>query len=155
MKSPQRSDIEMIVMRVAEEHRIDWRQVIEVDAGLGYPFRSDEREGTCSLRPNRVSEDIYTRHLNERGCVSHYCYSQARNTLIWLCRCHRNRLWPASSSTRESPPKNVDWPSIGRGLTGIKESRPIEMLTCRTLIVAIARSLHMLCLPNAGISSSD
>ena len=72
MKSPQRGDIQMIVMRVAKEHRIDWRQIIEVDAGLGYPFRSDEREGTCSLRPNRVSEDIYTRHLNERGCVSHY-----------------------------------------------------------------------------------
>ena len=34
MKSPQRSDVEMIVMRVAEEHRIDWRQVIEVDAGV-------------------------------------------------------------------------------------------------------------------------
>src|SRR5580704_11103194 len=54
MKSPQRSDIEMIVMRVAEEYRIDRRQVIEVDAGLGYPFRSHEREGTCSLRPNRI-----------------------------------------------------------------------------------------------------
>jgi hypothetical protein len=49
----------MIVMRVAEEHRIDRRQVIEVDAGLGYPFRSHEGEGTCSLRPNRIGEDIH------------------------------------------------------------------------------------------------
>ena len=61
MKSLQRSDIEMIVMRVAKEHRINWRQVIEVDAGLGHPFGPYEREGTCSLRPNRVSEDIHTR----------------------------------------------------------------------------------------------
>src|SRR5215469_1127126 len=108
MKSPQRRDIEMIVMRVAEKHRIDRRQVIEVDAGLGHPLRAHEREGTCSLRPNRISEDIHTRHLNQRGCVSHHCYTQARNTLIWLCWCNRNRLWPTSSSTRESPPKNVD-----------------------------------------------
>src|SRR5499425_1137145 len=113
MKSPQCRDIQMSIMRVAEEHRIDRRQVIEVDAGLGHPLRPYKREGTCSLRPNRISQDIHTRHLNQRGCVSHHCYTQARNTLIWLYWCNRNGLWPTSSSTRESPPKNVDQSSIG------------------------------------------
>ena len=60
----ERAAVEMVEVRVGDEHEVDHREFVQVDAGRLEPFDPLEPE-----RPVRVDEDVQTRHLHEKRGV--------------------------------------------------------------------------------------
>ena len=48
--------IEMIVVIVAHDHCIDWRQVFEADSGRSHTFGTGKRDGAAALGPDGIGE---------------------------------------------------------------------------------------------------
>jgi hypothetical protein len=51
-------------MVVGENHRIDWRQSIELNTGWNPTSRTGEGERRGTLAPDRIEQDVETRHLD-------------------------------------------------------------------------------------------
>jgi len=59
--SSQRAPVEVIEMRVRNQHKINRRQMMNFEAWLFQPL--DHLE---PLRPNRIDQDIYLMRLNKK-----------------------------------------------------------------------------------------
>jgi len=60
----------MVVVVVADQHRVDGREHVQGEAGLARPFGT-EQERPGALGPDRVGEDVHPGGLDERGGVAH------------------------------------------------------------------------------------
>src|ERR1700674_4203745 len=57
----------MVIVIVAEQDDIDLRQVLESHAGFARSLGTDPTEWACSLRPNRISQDVDAARLNQKS----------------------------------------------------------------------------------------
>jgi hypothetical protein len=68
--------VEMIVVIVAEEDGVDWRQIFEAETRGAMAFRADPLEGAGAIRPDWVREEIFAAELNEDGGVADECHAE-------------------------------------------------------------------------------
>ena len=97
----------MIVVIVGENHRIYWRQSIELDTGRDPASRTDEWERRCALAPDRIDQDVEARHLDEEARMPNpgereYTGVGTGNDEIRIYS--SERAWVRVSTARVSPP---------------------------------------------------
>jgi hypothetical protein len=78
LQTTQRRLIQVVVMVVAEQHDVDGRQLIEINARTAEAFGTGKLHRAGAFRPNRVGEDVHAGSLNEHGRVVHESREQAR-----------------------------------------------------------------------------
>ena len=59
-------EVEMVVMVVGDQHRMDRRQILERDARRIDPPGAGETEGARPLGEDRIGEDVEARRLDEK-----------------------------------------------------------------------------------------
>ena len=65
----------MIVMIVADQNKIDWRQVFESQARIPVSPRAYPRKRRAALGPDRIGQDVESRSLDQYRCVVNECIS--------------------------------------------------------------------------------
>jgi hypothetical protein len=65
----QRRDVHVVVVVVADEHRVERRQILEPDARRTMPPRPDPRERRDAVRPHRSVSTLTAVHLDQHGRV--------------------------------------------------------------------------------------
>jgi hypothetical protein len=64
-RARERAEVHVVVVAVADEDRVDGRQVVEGDARRSVSHRPSKRQRAGALRPNRVEEDIEAVDLDQ------------------------------------------------------------------------------------------
>jgi hypothetical protein len=82
-KSGNGGSIQVIVVVVGENHRIDWRQSIELNTGWNPTPRTGEAERRGSLAPDRIEEDVETGHLDQEARVANPCERKRSGFGTW------------------------------------------------------------------------
>src|SRR5712664_4144756 len=120
----------MIVMIVAQQNRIDWREVLKAQAGRTVPPRTQPSNRAGAFRPDWIGEDIPSVHLDEhRGVINE---GDAQATLADLKRRRRSRrsVGPRTPWTRfsmEHPAHDVPKSSFRDGIQ-VVEPPSIKMI---------------------------
>ena len=68
-EAPQRPQVHVVVVIVADHDEIDRRQVLEADPRRSMPLRPDPGDGANTLRPDGVGEDVQAVHLDQHRRV--------------------------------------------------------------------------------------
>ncbi|MCY1295228.1 hypothetical protein D9M70_445580 [compost metagenome] len=135
----------MVVVVVGDEHDVDRRQIVKLDAGGVVALRSGKGERAGATRPDGVGENVHAVHLDEQRRVADHRHAQAfafdaefgfhllEGT--WIVR------RPACLATSELPAQQISH-ALGRPAAGIEEARPVEMVGDGASIVWIVRFLH-------------
>ena len=61
------------LLALAQQHRVDGRQLLERDPGRVDPLRSRETEWAGALRPHRIHKQVVSRHLYQHRGVTDHC----------------------------------------------------------------------------------
>ena len=75
----------MVVVVMANQYEIDFWQVAYRNAGRSDAFRTRKRDGACSLRPDRIGQNIQAIHLNKDGRVIDVSGTYAVLYAVWNC----------------------------------------------------------------------
>ena len=68
-QAPQRWHVEMIVVIVAEENRVDGRQILKAKPGIAVALRAGKGNGAGAARPDGIREEVEAGGLQEHGGV--------------------------------------------------------------------------------------
>ena len=68
-KPRQGADVEMVVVSVRHQDRVDRRQIGKGDARIIDPLGADKAERRCALRPHRVDQNVEAGRLDEPARV--------------------------------------------------------------------------------------
>ena len=117
-------------MIVADDHEIDSRQGVEIDAGRANPFGTDPVERTRSLGPDGVGEDIQPRQLDQHGRMvdeGNGDLPGLEGAIQFECRLVGDGVWPflvahAGQHLERFPKRRL------LEVTGIKESPAIVVI---------------------------
>ena len=63
-------DVEVVVVIVRDEHDVDRRQVLELEAGRSHTLRTGEPDGARARRPLRVGQDVHPVELDQERRVA-------------------------------------------------------------------------------------
>jgi hypothetical protein len=126
----QRGRIEMVVVSMRDHQQIDGRQCVEGDAGRIDPLWSGNANGTCSLRVDRIDQDVEARNLIEQAGVA-----DQRNPEPGAADPLRRHIgkgtWrkrrPRGCGLSETPAQQPRDTSLER-VAGNEESRAIEVI---------------------------
>ena len=66
-QSPYSRSVEMVVVVVRQQHRVDRRQICDGRQGVDKAARASELDGRGSLRPHGICQQIETRKLDDIG----------------------------------------------------------------------------------------
>ena len=72
-------------MVMANQYEIDFGQVAYRDPGWSDAFRPRKRDGACSLRPDRIGQNVQSIHLNKDGRVIDVSGAYTVLYTIWNC----------------------------------------------------------------------
>src|SRR3546814_9947754 len=85
VKGLQRRHVEMVVMIVRQQYRIDLGQGPEFDAGRGHAAWTGKSDGACAVRPDRIGKDRSEEHTSE-------LQSLMRTSYAVFCLTNKNKL---------------------------------------------------------------
>ena len=135
----QRRDIEMIIMPVRHQHRIDRRQCIECDARIVDPFRSGKADRGGTRRPHGIAQEVDTARLDEKARMADKADPDRRprdaggRTVRMGARRPFRPFFAASGG---EPPQHVEG-AFRRRAQGIAEPDAIEVIRHRPIMVGL------------------
>ena len=62
--------VEMVVVVVRDEDDVDWRQVLEREAGRGHALGTGEPDGARAIRPLRIGQNVHPVQLDQQRRVA-------------------------------------------------------------------------------------
>src|SRR5207244_9399347 len=108
VKTTERSQIEMIKVRVRKKDKIDLWQLMKLECGRGQSFRTDgesRQSNPDSRKKDGIGEDLYAEEIDEHSCVADPGCRYPR--IIPLRRLRFGKSWGNQAPTfhRPFPPK--------------------------------------------------
>jgi hypothetical protein len=123
----ERAEVHVVVVVVADEDRVDGRQVVEGDAGRGVSRRPGKHQRAGALRPDWVEEDIEavdldeeTRMTHERGAATTFFRPRRRSVRDGGRQCAR----PSGGAGAKLPAEHVGQAVVLVLLPGLKKRVP-------------------------------
>jgi len=132
--------VEVIVVVVRDEHRIDPGQPVEWDTWRIVPPWSCKRHGAGALGPDRVREDVVAGNLDQEGRVADEADAQITfPDLRWWRVLERTwvNLGPGHRPFGELPMEEVD-EAAGAFSAGVEEAPSIEVVAQRAFVIKSA-----------------
>ena len=80
LQTGERLNVQVVVMVMADENEINWRQMFKSNSRKVTSLRSGPAKRAGALRPGRISQDVDALHLNEHGRVIDEGDSQVRTS---------------------------------------------------------------------------
>ncbi len=138
MQAGQRFDVEMVVMVMRDQHRIDRRQRLERDAGRVDPLGAEKRQRARTLGIDRVDQDVEPGNLvEERGVAEMHDPEAVEPGGRLVLRRRREMLRERLAlALAHLPAQNVQQPLLH--LTAIGKAQAVEILGDGTLVIRIA-----------------
>ena len=143
-ESRQRRDIEMVIMAMRHQHRVDRRQRVECDARIVHPFRPDESKRRGALRPQRVGQNVHARRLQQNRRVPDErdtplgTRNPCRRLVGIRARCPCRPFGLAAAGV---PAQQVG-SAVGRRAVRIEKPRAVEVIRYRAVVVARRRGAN-------------
>src|SRR5450755_4747745 len=69
VQARERLNVQVIVMVMADQYKINRRQIFKSNSRKVTPLRSGPTKRAGALRPGRISQDVDALHLDEHGSV--------------------------------------------------------------------------------------
>jgi len=144
MQRLQGGEVHVVVMVVAEKHRIDGRQVLQGDAGRPHPARTHPRKRAGAIGKERVGEDVEAARLDEAGGLADEGDAQgAAVDAPWRGGVRgildTGRLWRPLAA--ELPLQQLAIVP-GAAMAGHEKALAIEMVAGRAGMIAIGATGH-------------
>src|SRR6185312_4242471 len=128
LQGPQRGQVAMVVVIVAQEHEVDLRQVIELDTRCGHSAGAGEAQWAGALGIHRIGQQVAAAGLYEEGGVA----DEGHDHLVWTgrprrtMRLHRYPLGPRGAPGQEKPGQSPERLPIGSA--GVEELPTVEVV---------------------------
>ena len=136
----ERAEVHVVVVVVADEDRVDGRQVVEGDARRGVSRRPGKRQRAGALRPDRVEEDIEAIDLDEKTRMTHErdvatTFFQPRRRMVrdGGRQCAR----PSGGAGAKPPAEHVGQAVVLDLAARIEEARAVEVVADRPLVIGV------------------
>jgi hypothetical protein len=144
LQAPQRVEVEMIVMIVADQHDVDVWQVGERNAGGMHPAGTCPLHWADAIRVHRVGQHVHARKLQqERYVVDEGDRKLASRQSLWQSRLRSvlDPLRPRRGTARALPAHEVAEGSAGRSRRVlVTEHAAIEMVGRRAPVAGTTRN---------------
>jgi hypothetical protein len=133
----QGRDVEVVVVIMRDQHRVDCRQRTEGDARIVDALGPGEAERRGALRPHRVDQQIEAGGLEQQGGVADVrdAPGRARNARRRPVGKRARRPRRPLGLRRAGPPAEHVEDALRRRAVRVEEVRPVEMVRHRPVVV--------------------
>ena len=133
--------VQMVVMVVADEHRVELRQILEGDARRVHPLGSRPWHGAGALGPDGIDEDVEPLGLDEEGGVAHQRHAQGLALDAgggMIVKGARRMSGPGRALAPGHPAQQLA-PRLVAGDAANEKTGSIEMVGLRAGVIGVAR----------------
>lgn len=122
-------EVEVVVVVVGEEDRVDGREMVEGDAGWVVAFGAGEGERAGALGKDGVDEEVVAGDLQEGGGVADVADAEGFGAGGWGRRDGGgDEVGPGGGFGREPPAEDVGEGFVGGGQAGVEEEGAVEVV---------------------------